>query len=617
MTSLPYRPEIDGLRAIAVLFVVGFHAFPTIVHGGYVGVDAFFVISGYLITGILLKSMSRGDFSIIGFYVARIRRILPALLVVLASCLIFGYVALFPDELRQLSLHVAGAAIFVSNIILWREAGYFDGAAITKPLLHLWSLGIEEQFYLVWPFLLATALLAGRRAIWIVGALALASFAANVLLIDLRPSATFYLPVTRAWELLLGALIAMVPQRPKSGPVRNVISMTGLCALILAVVLFTPETVFPGWSALLPAMGTSLLIFAGSGGTIAERILALPPLVAIGRISYPLYLWHWPLLSFSSIVNGAFPEGPFVWILLCASFCLAAATHLLVELPSKRAIQTLPKRAVLPIVLLVGLGSASWTVFLHDGLDDRPAFKLANAANEQIGSSHWEYSENDICRDRYEGDWDLFCIQNRSGEPTIMLVGNSYANHLYPGTVDAYPGETVLNIGTCDPAMRGNDNSDCELQDAVIAANPNLKLIFLSSDWDWTISPELATAFRRRLEWMASQGKQIVVLGPKLDLPFHIRECFARPLQSTPKSCDLPVGAAGTLRPEITQMLQAAVKGIPGAIYYDQMPLFCGPEKCSPIHDGLPLLRDDGHYSVYGSILAMHALAEQLALSKQ
>jgi hypothetical protein len=203
--GMTYRPDIDGLRAVAVLAVIGFHAFPGWVPGGFVGVDVFFVISGYLISGLIIDETSQGRFSIITFYARRARRIFPALIAVLAAVLLFGWALFLPDELSELGRQIFAGALFSSNVLLWMQTGYFDTAASLKPLLHLWSLGIEEQFYILWPLVLLALPANGRMRLWLIGALLLASFVANLFLVHAYPSATFYLPATRAWELLIGA----------------------------------------------------------------------------------------------------------------------------------------------------------------------------------------------------------------------------------------------------------------------------------------------------------------------------------------------------------------------------------------------------------------------------
>jgi peptidoglycan/LPS O-acetylase OafA/YrhL len=356
---ISYRPDIDGLRALAVVPVVLFHAFPNLLPGGFVGVDIFFVISGYLITSILLKDMQAGQYSLAGFYARRVRRIFPALSVVLLFCLILGWVVLTAIEYRQLAKHVMGGSGFVANIMLWKELGYFDTAADTKPLLHLWSLGIEEQFYIVWPLLLYFIF---KRS-WPVGrvliGLGLLSFLLNVARVGTDPSATFYSPLSRSWELALGALLAylaMKPQRWWSLLVEQyatVLSVGGFILLMLGFVLIDPSKAFPGWWALLPALGTVAMMAAGSQAWLNRYVLSNRLLVGIGLISFPLYLWHWPLLSFARIIYSETPPLEARLILVAMSVGFAWLTYQFLEKPIRRS---LAKRSVIIILISVMLG---------------------------------------------------------------------------------------------------------------------------------------------------------------------------------------------------------------------------------------------------------------------
>jgi peptidoglycan/LPS O-acetylase OafA/YrhL len=306
--SVRYRADIDGLRAVAVLAVVAYHAFPDLVPGGFVGVDVFFVISGFLITGILLAALENGNLRLREFYARRVRRIFPALSITLAACWGFGWFALFQDEYRQLGRHVAYGAGFLANVAFWREAGYFDNAAETKPLLHLWSLGIEEQFYIVWPLLL---MLAWRRRFVAAGisVLALASFGINVGGIDRDPTAAFYSPASRAWELALGGLVALVSagrldrarrraswavgrldeERAPARASREALAILALGMIGAAAVAVDAASAFPGWWALLPTVGTALVLLGRGDSRTHRRVLANRPMVWIGLISYPLY----------------------------------------------------------------------------------------------------------------------------------------------------------------------------------------------------------------------------------------------------------------------------------------------------------------------------------------
>jgi peptidoglycan/LPS O-acetylase OafA/YrhL len=291
---MKYRADIDGLRAVAILPVVAFHALPGLLPGGFIGVDVFFVISGYLITSIILSSLRSGSFTIAGFYSRRVRRIFPALGVVLVACLAVGYRFLTSDEYRQLGQHTLGGAGFVQNLLLWYDVGYFDNASETKPLLHLWSLAVEEQFYIFWPLLLALVVRCRVRVTWFVAAVAAVSFAVNVALVDRSPSAAFYFPVPRFWELMAGALLAELVSRPGQPLARwpRVQSLVGLALIVLSCAVLDQKHSFPGFWALLPVAGATLVIAAGSSSPVNQLLLANRPMVWIGknRLRKPAHL---------------------------------------------------------------------------------------------------------------------------------------------------------------------------------------------------------------------------------------------------------------------------------------------------------------------------------------
>ena len=329
-----YRPDIDGLRAFAVLSVVLYHAFPQMVRGGYVGVDIFFVISGFLISSILFAEMTEHRFSFTIFYGRRIRRIFPALAVCLAAVLAYGFVSLTPSELAQLGKHVFFGAGFLSNIVLWSESGYFDSAATYKPLLHLWSLGIEEQFYILWPALLWVVFRLKAKVGRLLAVLFLASFTINVALSITDISADFYLPVSRFWELLAGAGLAWRRQIVLSPNVRSWISFAGLAALLTSAAFFTAEMRFPGWLALLPVAGAVAIILAGPEAAVNRVVFSNRAVVFVGLISYPLYLWHWPLISYAYVIRlGKAPTPLMATALVATSFLLAWATYRFIEYP--------------------------------------------------------------------------------------------------------------------------------------------------------------------------------------------------------------------------------------------------------------------------------------------
>lgn len=325
-----YRAEIDGLRAFAVLSVVLYHAFPTAVPGGFIGVDVFFVISGYLITANIFGHLDDGKFSLLDFFGRRIRRIFPALILVMACSLIFGWLALVSEELQQLGKHVASGAAFIVNFILIGESGYFDTAADTKPMLHLWSLAVEEQFYIVWPVALWLAWRKGFSLIWITLLVAAVSFYFSVRFVASRPTEVFFWPFGRFWELLSGSVLAwlilykrdaldraktqtealigrVVPfgiARRNMTITENTMAFGGLCLLIYGFVEINSDRPFPAAWALVPVCGASLIIAAGATAWSNRIFMMNPVAVWFGLISYPLYLWHWPILSFLQITEG-------------------------------------------------------------------------------------------------------------------------------------------------------------------------------------------------------------------------------------------------------------------------------------------------------------------------
>ena len=398
-----YRPDIDGLRALAVLAVVAFHAFPAWVRGGFIGVDVFFVISGYLISTIIFENLEKGTFSFSEFYARRIRRIFPALLLVLVACFAFGWFALLADEFKQLGKHIAAGAAFFSNFVLWGEVGYFDNSADTKPLLHLWSLGIEEQFYIIWPPLLWLAWKRKFNLLTITIVVAIASFVLNIDSIKQDPVTTFYSPLTRFWELLCGSvlawltlykqgactniknkvdrvLVAVVYSDRKESDGRllsNVLSFIGFLLLIYGFWRINRELSFPGKWALVPVMGAVLIITAGSSAWINRVFLSNRLAVWFGLISFPLYLWHWPLLSYARIVEGQEPSFTVQITAVVLSVILAWLTYRLIERPIR--IGGHGKAKVVTLVIFMALiGYVGYNADVRDGL----AFRFNRLSDE-------------------------------------------------------------------------------------------------------------------------------------------------------------------------------------------------------------------------------------------
>ena len=462
--SIDYRPDIDGLRAIAVLAVIGFHAFPAWIRGGFVGVDVFFVISGYLISTILLTGMEGGSFRFSQFYIRRIRRIFPALIVVLLGCLVVGWLALFSVEYMALGKHVAGSAAFISNFVLWNEAGYFDKAAATKPLLHIWSLGIEEQFYIIWPLLLYLTWKRKAATLTLLLLLLIISFTFNVRSVHTDPAAGFYSPLTRFWELMAGAVLAYLSLYRESLPgafrklsrsavqttdagaapvsiARNVTAITGLLLIVGAVLMIDETREFPGWWALLPVIGTYLLIASGPLTWINNKLLATRGLVAIGLISYPLYLWHWPLLSFLRIIDGQKPSSEAATLAITVSFALAWLTYLVVEKPLRFGTSA-PIKAATLFVAMGMTGSTGYLIYANNGF----AFRNASAEDIVAAAHDYEISEG-------------LALGNPDADETVM-VGDSTMGQYIPRVrrlieqhaIDLYSNRLIFNLeAACPP----------------------------------------------------------------------------------------------------------------------------------------------------------------------
>ncbi len=450
-----WRPDIDGLRALAVLAVIAYHYAPSRLPGGFVGVDIFFVISGYLITGILAKAFEQKSFGpvLLDFYERRIRRIFPALILVLAVSLVVGWLVLFAFEYDALGKHTAAGAGFVQNIVLWRETGYFDVDAIQKPLLHLWSLAVEEQFYIFWPLVLWVIVRRHWPVIGTITVIIVSSFALNVWSVESgHASAAFYLPVTRAWELMAGAWLAIGHRQGLGWLSRGAAlqSWLGLTLILLGFVLIRPDRGFPGFWALLPVLGTALIINGGTSSFLNRRVFSLRPAVWVGLISYPLYLWHWVLLSLSVVILGdADPVETKVRKLQClaASFALAWLTWRYFEQPVRR--QTGGKTALALGLTVAVLGVGGIGVTLNSGLQDRPASFVSARSAPYLESILARDSRQRSChtledQSAWPDRW--FCeLGDPSAKTWVAAYGDSHAARMLPA-LDKFGKEASVRV---------------------------------------------------------------------------------------------------------------------------------------------------------------------------
>ena len=434
-----YRCDIDGLRAVAIGTVVLYHAFPTTVPGGFIGVDIFFVISGFLISGIVFTQMGLGRFSFREFYVRRACRIFPALVLVLGSTCIVGWMWLLPGDWQRLGEEVRGGAFFFANFVFLNQAGYFDQASVLKPLLHLWSLAIEEQFYIAWP--LAVLLTYRNRALLPLLILTgmVASFALNFAQVTQSPTPTFYMPTTRAWELLLGCLLAYRAHFSKGAVARafsaieillpsELRALLGLLLIAAGVALFDSHQLFPGWRALFPTLGAALLICAGPTTKINRLLLGNPPMVFVGLISYPLYLWHWPILAFATIYNGGTPGFEERLILIACAIGCAVLTFYFIERPICSGALRRRKSAVVLAVLCATLGSIGHLIVRGEVSSNASRFGVDRIV---AAAGDWAYPTPDLVGETYHGQL-LRKFKDAVGKNLILFFGDSNMDMYWP-----------------------------------------------------------------------------------------------------------------------------------------------------------------------------------------
>ena len=440
--SIGYRKEIDGLRAIAVVPVILFHAGFELFSGGYIGVDIFFVISGFLITSILLDEHQNQAFSLAAFYERRARRILPALVLVLACCLPFAYLFFSPLDLRAFAKNVLGANIFLANVVSYQQTDYFDAASEIKPLLHLWSLSIEEQYYLLLPLLLAFLVKRGSIGVFVtLLVLGAASLIYSEQAIYSNERGAFFFTTSRAWELLMGSLSAALVHynflslRPSTNTyqlwLRQGLSLLGFAMVLGPIFFYTKDTPFPGMSALVPSVGTALILLFALPQTWVQRILSVPPLVGIGLISYSAYLWHQPVLAFVRYRSLDSLSNTTLVGLVLSVMVLAYLSWRFVERPFRDK-QKINRRQiwVFAIVTTLLLSLLSVFVYKSNGLPNRFDGKYSEAFYPL------EFKEDGFCKFKPLHDSEHLqgcAFGDPNGQRTVFLVGDSHASSLLGG----------------------------------------------------------------------------------------------------------------------------------------------------------------------------------------
>lgn len=622
---MKYRPEVDGLRAVAVVPVILFHAGFEIFSGGYVGVDVFFVISGYLITSIILAEMNEGRFCLVNFYERRARRILPALMLVISVCLPFAWMWLTPGDMEYFARSVAAVAVFSSNILFWRESGYFDAAAELKPLLHTWSLAVEEQFYVLFPLLLMLTWRLGRRMIVIIMAgiflfsLGLAEWAVHN-----KPWAAFFLLPTRAWELLLGAFCAFYLIRYSTEEYRvvsNVLSFAGVALIAVAVFLFEKSTPVPGIYALVPTVGTALIILFANKGTLAYALLSLKAFVGIGLVSYSAYLWHQPLFAFARHRMLHEPSPELMLGLSLMALVLAYFTWLLVERPFRNKVTFKRKQ----IFTFAAIGSAAMIAMgahghVSKGMPDRFEQALAGDVGYQEFFDYLEEQYSDctpkiIADNAMDWGGHLRCKQSKKGQPDTVLLGDSHVEHLIIGLAEAMPERNIVTyIYGEKPYL---DMPEFKLIFEELLNNGQKQLVFLSMFYWERLqeSPDdLYPKFKEAIEALTEAGKRVILLGDIPQYSIQPAVCVYQikgPYGTIHPLCHMSIKEAHTQRAIYHEALQKLEQDL-GVPYIDLYPSLCTDDQCSMVQGDFVIYRDDDHVNIPGSRIVGKYIVEQL-----
>lgn len=634
-----YRPDIDGLRAIAVVLVVAFHTFPRAIPGGFTGVDVFFVISGFLISGIILDEVENNTFSLRRFYGRRIRRIFPALSCVLLACLLVGWITLLPDEYRQIGKHLLAAAGFVSNVEFWREAGYFDVAGVRKPLLHLWSLGVEEQFYLFWP----CCLLLIHRKWWASQALAafmLFSFTANVLLAPGHGSAVFYLPFTRLWQLLLGYAALRFTRSCYAERVTGASSLCAAMGIVLiagSAFLINGAANYPSWRGLFPTFGAALVMVAGGNTWVNRRVLSSRPFVLVGLISYPLYLWHWPLLSFATIL--ARPTAQLKLVLVATSFLLAWITWRYVEMGIRRSRN--PHAAPRLVGVLVTISLCGVFVLATRGADFRPQYKNSWAAIQDV-SAHFQGADCEVPH----RDLNL-CTQSKRGPVDAVVIGDSHAEAIFQGlALDPNRNWLLLGNSSCPPVLgvvaEGADGAHCAekllriseyLRSTSCPSIVVLAFYGYYAESDDVAADHLDNGFgpsHYRIESSPPHSKQeafgvglsnmikvaierhksVYLMIDVPELPFYPRDCIREAAYGGSGGCVVSRRAIVARQSGLRNMVSLLVEKWPTLRIFDPLRAVCGVGDCTPVRNNLSYYFDSHHLSIRGGQIVGQSLLD-------
>jgi peptidoglycan/LPS O-acetylase OafA/YrhL len=614
--SLTYRPDIDGLRAFAVLSVVFYHVNIPGFSGGFVGVDIFFVISGYLITSLILKDMDDDCFSFFKFYLRRAKRIFPALIVVLITTTIASWFILFPYEFQKFGRSLFHTTFFASNIYFAHDAGYFSAPAIDKPLLHTWSLAIEEQFYIVFPAMLALFLPRLGRSKMALTLLAVTVFSLLAAEIQVRRGSetAFFMPHVRAWELLLGGLVVFQQDRGQfSQRFALLLSVFGVGAIVFAVTMLTSATPFPGLNAVLPCGGTALLLLAGGKhSTPIQAIISVSPVRFVGQVSYSLYLWHWPLFSLTHYYLDRRPDALETALLIGASFVLAVVSWWLIEQPirTSKIGFTNPLRGIaLTSALFVPLAVIGVVFFVTRGLPWRFPPEIAAVYKRSITRPVFYKG----C-DTFQGC--QFGVPPKNNAYDIVVWGDSHAQHFIPvltqiaekeglsgWQITPYCG-ALLNVTNC-----GNNHETIK---RFVQENKSIKAIFLITRWS-AYHEQIKDGLQETVNYFRNQGLEVVVVGQVPALPFDPARCNFRKMlnPATAPECSITIEELHN-RVGYSNGVIAQLEDDPGVTRIYPYELLCDRTSCKSMLNGMILYRDTHHILPAGSLQFYSFFKEKL-----
>lgn len=609
---MKYRPEIDGLRAVAVIPVVLFHAGFEVFSGGFVGVDVFFVISGYLITTILLGDLDRGDFSILKFYERRARRILPALFVVILFCLPFARAWMLPSQVADFAQSLVAVALFASNILFWWESGYFDTAAEEKPLLHTWSLSVEEQFYVLFPvFLFLIWRLGPKKIFWTMAVICALSLATSEIGWRYKPEANFYFAPTRAWELLSGAMAAMIIRRRgvrRSDPA----ALAGLLAILFSIFVYDDTVPFPSLYALPTVIGTLLLILHGTPDTLTGRLLSLKPVLWIGLISYSVYLWHQPLLAFARIRYVGEPPPALMGSLALLSIGIGYLSWRFVEQPFRSARTGLITRRSTVFASscagLVGMIALGVWAELRDGHVRQMTRLFAGDVNQlgfhkYVDERYADCEPAEIAEKALSWEGFLRCKQSHPGPAEWILLGDSHAEHLFIGLAEAHPKQNIaFYIQSGAPYLDAPAFGVIYQELLKVTAPKRIFMTMMFASPRRSKTPEdIRAPVTKAVRALQAAGHDVILLGDIPAFDVSPEDCLYAPSISAAMASCTQTQTAAMLKIEPYDRILGDIARETGARFIPLAPAICKEGACSIISGDTILYRDEHHLNIVGS----------------